>query len=70
MADHLYSELSVWADRREDQGAWLFGVTLDGADVTLFSRKLGGVDSDIESARLAAAQAPPATPPAADTPAQ
>lgn len=62
MADHTYTNLTVWADRREDQGAWLFGVTIDGADVTIAGLKLGGVDSDIETARLAAEQAPPPSP--------
>jgi hypothetical protein len=52
-----YTGLTVWADRREDQGAWVFGVTLDGADVVLFGRKLGGVDGDIAAAKAVAAQA-------------
>lgn len=67
--DKTYSDLTVWASRDESQGAWLFGVTMDGADVVIYTRKLGGVDSDLESARLAAlltpaAPAEPASPPA------
>jgi hypothetical protein len=48
--------LTVDAIRAEDQGAWLFVVNMDGAQVLLTGRKLGGVDSDLESARLAAQQ--------------
>ena len=37
-----YTSLNLWAARAEDQGAWLFGVTMDGADVVLVAKKLGG----------------------------
>ena len=58
-----YTSLNVWASRQEDQGVWAFGVTMDGADVVLIAKKLGGVDSDLESARLAQQQQQTQTPP-------
>lgn len=61
MPDKTYTDLTVWLDRREDQGAWVFGVTVDGADIVLGGKKLGGVDSDLETARLAAAPAKPSS---------
>jgi hypothetical protein len=55
----VYTGLTVDAYRREDQGAWEFAVNLDGARIVFAARKLGGIDSDIESARLAANQSQP-----------
>lgn len=57
-----YTGLNVWASRNEEQGAWAFGVTLDGADIVIAAKKLGGVDSDLETARLAASSATAPTP--------
>lgn len=58
--EKTYEKLQMWASRQEDQGAWVFGVTIDGVDVELLGRKLGGIDSALEAARIAAAEKPPA----------
>lgn len=42
--------------RDENRGEYVFGVELEGVFVPFASRKLGGIDSDIESARLVAQQ--------------
>ena len=47
VAQDSYSGLTVNARRNEFAGTWDFYVTLSGADVVLFTRKLGGVDDDI-----------------------
>jgi hypothetical protein len=69
MASDSYTSLSVEARRLEDQGRWVFGVTIEGAFVAFADRKLGGVDDDIvraleeAAAKKAAAFAPPPEPP-------
>lgn len=45
-----YTDLTLEAHRVPEQGVWRFGVNLSGAFVTLFERKLGGVDDDIREA--------------------
>lgn len=41
--------------RADDQGAYLFGYLVDGVPVWFASRKLGGVDDDLQRAKEAAA---------------
>ena len=55
MADVTYENLSVSVQRREDQGVYVFGVTIDGAFIPFSSRKLGGIDDDLQRARDEAA---------------
>ena len=43
-----YDGLNVWARRNADHGQWQFGVTLDGVDVVLATKKLGGLDDDLK----------------------
>jgi hypothetical protein len=54
-----YTGLKLWFARREDQGMWQYGITVEGADIILGGKKLGGVDSDLETARLEAAKSAP-----------
>ena len=73
MTDTTYDNLPLSVQRREDQGMYVLGVTIDGAFIPFASRKLGGVDDDIRRAREEAAEVAakseqqsqqPATPPA------
>ena len=45
-----YTSLTMWAKRNAEQGVWQFGVTLDGVEVVLFAKKLGGLDDDLREA--------------------
>lgn len=45
-----YNGLAMWAKRNAEQGVWQFGVTLDGVEVVLFAKKLGGLDDDLREA--------------------
>lgn len=51
-----YTSLALKAIRSEEQGAYLFGVELDGAFIVIASRKLGGVDDQIAAAKAIAAE--------------
>lgn len=68
MNDFLYTSLGISVRKRQDTGAYEFGVILDGAFVVLAEKKAGGVEDDIAVAKDAAAAAQ-ATQPAAVTPA-
>lgn len=49
--------LTLNATRDEEQGYYIFYVELDGAQVVLGAKKLGGVDSSIATAKAAADEA-------------
>ena len=56
MTDVTYENLPVSVQRREDQGMYVFGVTMSGAFVPFASRKLGGIDDDLQRAKDEAAE--------------
>jgi len=74
MSDIVAEGLTISVRKREDQGAYEYGVWQDGAWVTIAGRKTGGVDQAIQEAKDAAAHAAaeaaaqPAPPPPAPEP--
>lgn len=45
-----FSGLTVNARRSADTGQWIFSVTMGGAEIDLYAKKLGGVDDDLQEA--------------------
>jgi hypothetical protein len=70
MPDLTYDNVPVRVVRDEEQGCYFFGVVIGGAFLPFASRKLGGVDDDLqrakdEAAAIAAAEPPAPAPPVA-----
>jgi hypothetical protein len=71
MTDKTYDSVQMRVVRNEEQGAYQLGAVIDGVFVVFTGRKLGGVDTDLENARLAAeaaAKSPPADGPPSPPP--
>ncbi len=56
MTDEQFTSLSLSATRSVEQEAYIFYITLDGVQVELMRRKLGGLDTDRRNAADAAQQ--------------